>query len=256
MPRLHVAVAVGALGLAACAGPPAPVLYPLGVDDATVAAGGDRAAAAQLLAQAVAAKGGRDRLMDLRSVHATGAVHIATGAATLDGTFARWFELPDRARLDVTVGAQTVTVVIAGDEVWQRRGDRAAPVDGAAADALVDSLWRDRDALLVHALAPATVVRAVGTETVAGVACDVITIERGDGRVGARVLLDQATHLIARVAPLGDDADDVEDDGDYRVVDGLALAHRIVTAGPTGRTELVVEAVTLDAPIADEVFAP
>ncbi|MBK9035510.1 MAG: hypothetical protein IPL61_30340 [Myxococcales bacterium] len=251
MPSVVAALALAAAG---CGPPSAPAtpIYRFAPDDAdvTAAAPDDRVAADRLLELAVEAKGGRDRLLALRAVHATGTIELARGTTTVAGTFERWLEVPDRQRLDVTVDGHTISVTIDGDEVVQRQDQRVGTIEGAAADALVDSLWRDRDLVLVHALAAGATASAAGTEAVDGTTCDAVTIARG-GQPMARLLLDQASHLIVRIVPLGDDVQGHEDAADYREVDGLRFAHRVATVGAGARTDLVVAALDLTTPLPD-----
>lgn len=238
--------------IAGCGPPssPATPIYRFAPAAAAAPAPDDRVAGARLLELAVEAKGGRDRLGALRAVHTTGTIELARGATTVAGTFERWLEVPERQRLDVTVDGHTISVSIDGDDVRQRQDQRVGTVEGAAADALVDSLWRDRDVVLVRALAADATVSGAGTEVVDGTPCDALTIARR-GQPMARLLLDQASHLIVRIVPLGDDAQGHEDDADYREVDGARFAHRIATVGAGARSQLVVDALDLTTPIPD-----
>lgn len=214
----------------------------------------DRAAATRLLDLAVAAKGGRDRLLALRTLHTTGAVRLRRADREVTGRFERWVAAPDRQRLDVTLDGRTIAVIVAGDDVGERDGERAGAVDGEAADQLVAALWRDRDLVLQHALAADVRVGDASTETLDGVRCDAFTIRRA-GQPRVRVLLDATTHAIVRLVPLGDDARGHEDAADYRAVDGVQLAHRITAVGPGPTLEFTVETAEVDAAIAPELFA-
>ena len=211
-----------------------------------------RVAGEQLLDLALEAKGGRAQVLAARTLHATGTIELSQGSTSVSGTFERWLA-PDRQRLDVTIDGRTISVIVAGDEAVQRQGTRTVPIDGAAADQLVDSLWRDRDAILTNLLAPTATARATGTDTVDGVACDALTVARA-GQPLARLLLDHTTHQIVRIEALGDDAGGHEDDGDYRDVDGLRVAHRVAIVGPGARSVMTLETVDL-APPSDDVFA-
>lgn len=239
-----------------CAGPatPPPATPLVDRPPAASPADDDRTAATRLLELAIEAKGGRDRLLALRSLHATGTIRLVSADFQVVGAFERWLVVPDRQRLDVTVDDKTISVIIAGDEAAQRTGAQVRPVEGVAADQLVASLWRDRDLILRNALAPDATVGDAGTEVVGDTTCDAFTVRRA-GAPRVRVLLDPATHAIVRLVPLGDDARGHEDAADYQPVDGLAIARQITSVGAGPATELTLATVEVDVPIAPEVFA-
>lgn len=253
-PLVVVTLIAGACGCAATAAPPPATPLVDHLPATATPADDDRAAATRLLDQAIEAKGGRARLSALRSLHATGTIRLVSADFQVEGAFERWLVAPDRQRTDVTVDGKTISVVIAGDEAVQRNGAQVRPVEGAAADQLVASLWRDRDLVLRNALAADASVGDAGTEVVGDTTCDAFTVRRA-GAPRVRVLLDPTTHAIVRLVPLGDDARGHEDAADYQAVDGLQVARRITNAGAGPTTELTVASVEVDVPIAAEVFA-
>jgi zinc protease len=187
----------------------------------------------ELIARAVQAKGGLDRLRSIRTVKATATTTVLSGAAgpvTFDTT--SYIQYPGAFRVDATTASGPVVRVFSGGECWVKdaRGIRTAPA--AEADQMRSTVQRDVIGLLL-ALADGK-VPATRLPDVVEQGRGLTALGVGGGAMHAVVLLlDPATDLIRAQrydAPAGAAGRETVEEqfSDYRSVDGLQVAFAAV----------------------------
>ena len=197
------------------------------------AAGEERQAVHDVIARAVKAKGGLEKLRSIRTVKATATTTMvggSSGAATFDTT--SYIQYPGDFRVDANASSGPVVRVFSGGECWIKdaRGVRSAPA--VEAEQMRSTVQRDVIALLL-ALADGK-VPATRLPDVVEQGRGLTAIGVGGGAMQAVVLLlDPATDLILAQrydAPAGvtGRATMEEQFSEYRSVDGLQVAFAAV----------------------------
>ena len=206
-----------------------------------------------LIARALERKGGLDRLRAVRTLEADASIIIEGGTTTVDTK--TQIVYPDKYRVDAETAGARVTHVYAAGEAWLETptGLRAAPDfirDEAAA-----AVSRDLIGLLLRAwdgrvtLAPAPSGRSGLTALRA----------TQPGRPDVVVFFDPATADIVRLeynrqGPEGPIAE-IEDLGDYRLVNGIRFAFRATTTTTGGnKVERRVRAIRVNPPVDPSLF--
>jgi zinc protease len=217
------------------------------------------AAAKTLLARALAAKGGEDRLRGVRSMTIKASGTIRSGGQEIQAGLQRRFLAPDKLRLDLDLripgGSAQVVTVLDRKQAWSKQptGVIDLPPEGVAE--LEKQVWRDQELILLRAAEPGVKIASLGQQTRDGETFDGLRITRADG-LSADVFLDPKTHLVRLVSyEEAPGRITVERMDDYRAVQGLQVAHRRLTKSPDADLDVRVESVTINGAIAADVFA-
>lgn len=183
----------------------------------------------KLLDQAVAARGGEKKLAAVKSVKQTGTLTLqAPNGAAVAGEYARWYEAPDRFRVDMTVeGKGTITFVIAGGKAWVEYNGQIQDLPDDAVDTLGVVSFADLDRVLLVYKEKGAVVQKGQPETVDGKQYDAVKVMSGDGRYTALVLLDPKSHLVFGVCYQIEGETLCDEYGDYKAVGGVQMPHTI-----------------------------
>lgn len=216
------------------------------------------AAGKKLLARALAAKGGEDRLRGIRTMTVNAAGTIRSGGQEISAGLTRRYAAPDKLRLDLDLripggGAQVITV-LDGARAWSKQptGVVELPPEGIAE--LRKQLWRDQELVLLRAKDQGTRVESLGRQTRDGASYDVLRITRGDG-LAVTLYLDPARHLPRLLIYDEMGVETVERFDDYRAVSGVQVPYRRHTKNAQAELDVRVESVTVNQPIAPELFA-
>lgn len=211
------------------------------------------AAAAKLLDAAIAAKG--PRITKLKSLRMTATGQLTAQGQTLDVVFKRTLVLPDRMRMDINLAKQfDVTIAVVGDKGWQAGPGGTDDIPASQLPALAQQRFVDPELVLVHARDKGVVAMLAGVDKVGGDPCDVLHVI-GPGGIEVFVLLDQKTHLLRQTRYLNGPTETRETFTDYKLVDGIQIAHHRTSEGGNEKSELTVTAVELDPAVADGDFA-
>jgi hypothetical protein len=211
------------------------------------------AAAAQLLDLAIAAKG--ERVTKLKALRMTASGTLDAQGQKVDVVFKRTLALPDRMRMDITLAKQLqIAIAEVGDHGWQAGPGGIADSPASQLPALEQQRFVDPELVLVHARAPGVTAALTGTDKVDGAVCDVLHVV-GPGDLEVFLLIDQQTHLLRQTRYLNGGSETRETFTDYRLVDGMQVAHHRLSVGGDERSELTVDAVELDPTVADGDFA-
>ena len=213
-----------------------------------------------VIARAVKAKGGIDKLRSIRTVKATATTTMvggAAGPATFDTT--SYIQYPGSFRVDAKTASGPVVRVFSGGECWVKdeRGIRSAPA--AEADQMRSTVQRDVIGLLLalsDGKVPATRLPDVVEE-----GRGLTAIGVGGGAMQAVVLLlDPETDLIRAQrydAPAGAAGRTTVEEqfSEYRSVDGLQVAFAaVVQAGGQPVLTRRVRTFEYNIPLAADLF--
>ncbi len=209
----------------------------------------------KLLDEALAAKGGKVKLLAMKDLHVTGRIRLSAGGQTLDGDVSRWLRVPDGLRFDVSVMNTTITMVIDKDRVWQRLGQQVQDLPPELVPEARKGLWRDRDLVLLRHLDAGTVVQAMGKEKVGKRQYDAVLIRQADGGIETRILLDPESRRIFRLVYVENGESAFEEYGDYREVDGLWFAFQQRAEGGDQTFDIAVDDVKVNSGVPDGTFA-
>jgi zinc protease len=215
-----------------------------------------RQAVREVIARAVQAKGGLDRLRSIRTVKITAMSTMAGARSAFDTT--SYIQYPGSFRLDANMELGPEVRVFSGGECWIKDGLGLRSATSEQADQMRDTVQRDVVGLLL-ALADGKVLATRLPDVV----------EQGRGLtalgVGGRamqpvvLLLDPVTDLIRAQrfdAPRGAGRVTIEEQfSDYRSVDGLQVAFAAVVQWD-GRPVLTrrVRTVEINIPLAADLF--
>ena len=211
------------------------------------------------------ALGGREALGKLTSRKSSGTVTLSTQGVSIAGSVETLMKAPNKShvlmKLDMSaMGAGTMTVEqgfdgTAGFSVNSIQGE--TPISAKQNDNLRNSVfptpflgYKERD----------TRVDVLPVEKVGGQDAIVLRVTPKTGSP-IRMLLDPETYLLIRLittinsAQLGGDIEQTTDLSDYRVVDGVKVPFRVVTANALQTVTITLDKVEHNVAIQDAVFA-
>jgi len=225
------------------------------------------AAARKVIEDALAAKGGKAKLANLKAFKLA-----ATGTTTIQGQsgpveISRVLVLPDKMRIDATIkpprapGEVVISVGISGQTAWQRGPDPksngyiVADITGGDLAAAAFERWRDPELILLKAADPAARLTPAPDETIDGKAYAVVRLRSPFGDLDVSLYIDKKTKLVGRMSYT--DGGNVENDDftDYRDVGGLKVAYKRTTTSAERLTALEVKTVEVDPKIDPAIFA-
>jgi zinc protease len=213
--------------------PPQSPAAPTQSPAATGTAGSDQSASVRdVIARAVKAKGGLEKLRSIRTVKATSTTTMpgTAGPSTIETT--SYIEYPGSFRVDARTPSGPVVRVFSGGECWVQDGRGVRPAPAAEADQMRGTIQRDVIGLLL-ALADGK-VPATRLPDVVEQGRSLTAIGVGGGAMRAVVLLlDPTTDLIRAqrydaTAITGARETVEEQFSDYRSVNGLQVAFAAV----------------------------
>jgi zinc protease len=216
--------------------------------------------AAGLVARAVAAKGGLQRLRDVRTVKVTSTMSLVGETPPVDVETTSFISYPNAFRVDATMPAGTVTQVFNGGEYWikDQRGVRDAPE--AVAHQIRGTVQRDVVGLLLALTDGKLAARRLDDVVDGGGRWRALGVA-GAGISNLTMLLDPSTALVRSqryALPAGDGkpAQMEELFSDYRSVDGLQVAFT-ASVKRDGLPFLVrrVRSVELNVPLDPSLFS-
>lgn len=186
------------------------------------AAGASRAD--DVLARALAAKGGEARLKQIRTVQGTATMRVSSGATASDVAVTTWIEYPDKFRVDIESPGGRIEQVLASGQSWFRDPKSGTTMTGNPAE-LKASVDRDVLTVLLRSAAGSVAVRPARRETLDGRAVDALDCALATGPV--RLLIDPVNGLVLgeryAVHLPGGMVDAEERYSDYRDVDGVMV---------------------------------
>ncbi|HEX5060169.1 MAG TPA: insulinase family protein [Kofleriaceae bacterium] len=217
------------------------------------------AAAKQILAEAVAAKGGKAKLAALKSLRM-----VATGTTKIQGQelpveIERVFVVPDKMRIDATLAKQFKVIVgVDGKSGWQQAptqsgGSQTVDFKGKDIEQAQFEAWREPELLLLKATDKDAKVAPAKDDTIDGKPHAAVRVGSPFGP-DLVLYIDKKTKLISRVTFSDGDAVQTDDFSDYKDVGGIKVAHKRASTGQGRVTNLEVTKVEWDPKIDPAIF--
>ncbi len=242
-----------------------PITAPAKLPDLPVDAKG-AAAAKKLIDEALAAKGGKDKLAGLKAIKLT-----AAGITTVQGEvvpleISRVIAPPDKMRIDATLKPPraprdvVVSIGVSGQTGWQRGPDPktndyvVVDITGAGLQTIYFERWREPELILLRAAEPTAKLAAAPDDTIDGKSYSVVRLRSPFGDVDVSLYIDKKTKLVSRMSYSDGGNTENDDFSDYRDVGGVKFAYKRISNGSGRSTTLQVKSVELDPKLDPTVF--
>ncbi|HUS32413.1 MAG TPA: insulinase family protein [Kofleriaceae bacterium] len=216
------------------------------------------AASRQILAEALASKGGKAKIGALKALKLT-----ATGTTTISGQnlpvdIERVFIVPDKMRIDATLAKQfKVTVGVNGKSGWQLAPDQTgkSQLQVFAGPDIVQAqfeAWREPELLLLKANDKDAKLTPLADENIDGKPHAVVKLG-SPYDLDVTLYIDKKSKLLSRIT-FSDGGGQVEDYADYKDVGGIKVAHTRKSTAQGRVTQLKIEKVEWDPKIDNAIF--
>ncbi len=239
-------------------------LGPVTTIDVTIPALGPKPAAVTqsdeagraLLARVASALGGAEKVKGVKALRARGTLVAETPQGSVSIGFERTQLLPNRLAVVLQTPMGRMTQVLTPEVAFMSASGRSQDLPASMRDEYVGALESDPLTVVPRAGDPKVVVTAKGKEQVGEVQGDVLLVSV-DGK-SVRWVVDPKTGNVIRTArmatgPTGP-AEEVTDLSDFRPVDGIPLAHKVVmTRGGKTAEQVSVESLELN-PVVDPML--
>ena len=218
----------------------------------------DMAKAKEVLASAVEAHGGLEKLQTVKNVVLEGraTANSPMGQMQMDGK--SYYVYPDKFRQDIKMPQGEMGYVFDGTSGFALTPMGVQPLPPDMLNSFKDGIFRETIWLLTNLSQNDIAVQYAGTEEVQGKSAHVLLVPQPSGEV-LRLSVSEETHLIVKFAfretAQGVTANRETFVDDYRDVDGIKVAHHIVQ-NVDGElfTENWISGVTLNAELEDSLF--
>ncbi|HET7617097.1 MAG TPA: pitrilysin family protein [Vicinamibacterales bacterium] len=208
-----------------------------------------------LIAKAIAAKGGLERLRAVRTVRAEATTRVNAGNGSVDVPTITSIAYPDRYRVEAQTPSGRVVQVYAHARYWVQdaRGVAEAPV--SVRDEIHAAVQRDVIPLLLRAADGHIPVQpAVSDEP----GLDAVRLQ-ADAITPITLYIDRDSGLVMREQyPASTGSSDFAEErfSDYRVVDGLQVAFRAHVRRPGApAVERIVRTIAFNVPLEQDLFS-
>ncbi len=218
----------------------------------------DMAKAKEVLAAAVAAHGGIEKLQAVKNIvmEARATANSPMGQMQMEGK--SYYLYPDKFRQDVKLPQGEMGYVYDGTSGFANTPMGVQPLPPDMLNAFKDGVFRETIWLLTNLSQNEIPVQYAGTEEVQGKSAHALLVTQPSGEV-LRLFVSEETHLVVKFAfretAQGVTANRETFIDDYRDVDGIKVAHHIVQ-NVDGElfTESWVTGVTLNAELEESLF--
>ena len=212
------------------------------------------AAATKILDAALAAKGGA-KVRNLKSIVVEAEGKLASQGQVIDVVFKRTTVVPDKMRMDITLGGQfQVAFALAGARQWSAGPQGVDDLPAEQVPELEKQRWVDPELVLTRYLEKGARVEALAGRTIGGAAADVVRVTSADGKFSAVLAIDHKTGLLLESRYQGAAGETIDRYSDYRDVGGIKIAHRRVSEGGGEKSDLTITKVEIDPTVPDSVF--
>jgi zinc protease len=219
------------------------------------------AAAKVIVDEAIAAKGGKQKLAAVK-----GFKMLATGTTTIQGQtvpveIERIFILPDKMRIDATL-AQRVKVIVTvdGKKGWQLAPDQTGTkmqltdIGNTDIAAIEFERWREPELILLKAAEGNARISTSADEMIDGKAQVVVKLRSPTNKVDVSLFIDKKTKLLSRMSFTELGQTQTDEFSDYKEINGLKVAHRRNSQGGGRTTKLELKTVELDPKLDPKQF--
>jgi zinc protease len=207
----------------------------------------------KLLQLALKAKGadGIARITDLH-INATG--QLSAGGQNQPIGFEGFYAPGRGQREDVRVMGQVMSQVFVDGKGFMKVAMQAKDLPPDMSAALRRDLWRNPSYVVLSATQPGTMVRRLPQVTDGKLKLDALQVVSPEGD-SLRLLLDPATHQVARVVYTEDGKETRQDLSEYKPEAGISFARKIVTQGEGERMEITIDNVQVNKGLPKDTFA-
>ena len=218
----------------------------------------DMAKAKEVIAAAVEAHGGIEKLQAVKNIVMEARATASTPMGPMQVEGKSYYVYPDKFRQDVKLPQGEMGYVFDGTSGFALTPMGVQPLPPDMLNSFKDGVFREIIWLLTNLSQNDIAVQYAGTEEVEGKSAHVLLVPQPSGEV-LRLFVSEETHLIVKFAfretAQGVTANRESLLDDYRDVDGIKVAHHIVQ-NVDGElfTESWVTGVTLNAELEDTLF--
>ncbi len=207
----------------------------------------------KLLDAALAAKGG-DKLLGLKSLRMVATGQLQAQGQTVDVEFDRKLVLPGSMRMDIQIAKQfDIAIAVVGDAGWQKSPAGVEDIPASQMPALALQRWIDPELVLTRHRDKDTAVALLAPTKLDGRDVEVVKLSTTKG-FEATLYLDAKTKLVVQSRyPNGGD-ETVETFSDYKVVDGIQVAHRRTSKSAAESADLTVTKVEINPTVDPAIF--
>jgi hypothetical protein len=193
------------------------------------------------------------KLKSMRMV-ANGTLH--TQGQTVEVEFDRKLSVPASMRMDINIAKQfDIVIAVVGDAGWQKSPAGVDDIPASQIAPLMLQRWIDPELVLTRHREKDTVVTRLDPTKVDGKAVEVVRLTSPQG-FEAVLYIDAATKLVVQSKyPTGGGDETVESFSDYKLVDGIQVAHRRTSKSTAEEAELTVTKVEINPTIDPAIFA-
>ena len=207
--------------------------------------------AKQTLTDALAAKGGKAKLMAIKSMRLLEEGTTAIQGQSVPVVITRELSLPDRMRIDATLDlGQKVAVQVGVDGTvgWQLAPDGLHDIPADELTSVEFERWRDPELILLRTLDPAAKIAPQADDVIDSKPQSVVKLTSPYG-IDVVLYFDKKTKLLTRMTYVDGKLLNTDDFGDYRDIKGIKVAFKRTSTGGGRNTQLTVTKAELDATI-------
>ena len=219
---------------------------------------GDMAKAKAILAAAVEAHGGLEKLKSVKNIVWEGSILAGSQMGQMRAEAKSYYLYPDKLRQDLKLPQMEISQIYDGSTAFAVTPMGIQPFPPEAANAFKNIIAREPVWLLTHLLTNDIQVQYVGSEDVQGKPAHILLVPEPSGEV-LRLFISEETHYIVKLAyreaAQGVVANQETFLSDYRDVDGIKIAHHVLqNADGQLSSEVSVTSVTLNAELDASLF--
>ncbi|MBV8758019.1 MAG: insulinase family protein [Deltaproteobacteria bacterium] len=222
------------------------------------------AAAKPILADALAAKGGKAKLAAIKAIHETASGTTAIQDHDVPVDIDRMFVMPDKLRIDATLHlAKDVKIIetLTGGGGWmgapnpQTFAVEISDLPAAQVASAQFEIWRDPELILLKASDAGAKVVAVADEALDGKPQSVLHMQSPFPGMDISLYIDKKTKLLTRIA-YTESGQQVNDDfADYRDVNGIKVSFKRTSSSRGHATTLTLGKVEFDPKVDPALFS-
>ncbi len=220
--------------------------------------------ARSILAEALKAKGGKERLANLKTFEWSGNA-LLVADQKMKAKVNKKFVMPDQLRLEMNIPSQkaTIVTVMSGDVGWAQQitaqGNQSVSFPKAEVAAGKAQIWRDQDLVLLRYLEKGADVTLVDEISIDGAKNWAVRIISNDKRYSVVLYINQTTKLLSGMTYQergrgGKVIVAEERYSNYKKVSGLQIAHKRTTRSAQVNLTTEIYSIEINKPIDAKVF--
>lgn len=218
----------------------------------------DMVKAKEILAAAVEAHGGLEKLQAVKNIVSEASVLANSPMGQMQAEAKSYYLYPDKLRQDLKLPQMEISQIYDGSAAFAVTPMGIQPFPPEAANAFKNIIAREPVWLLTHLLKNDIQVQYVGSEDVQDKPAHILLVPEPSGEV-LRLFISEETHYIVKLAyreaAQGVVANQETFLSDYRDVDGIKIAHHVLqNADGQLSSEVSVTGVTLNAELDASLF--